>query len=137
MADKKAEAQRIAGRVAELNEQIEVVAEEYNAAQLELETIQADIAAARAKVEQTKVEAEARRLQLQNYAVRAYLDGGSTGSLPIVLGSADGNDAGRRKGYLAAAVGDRQTLIDQLASAEEDSASPWPSSTAPRRRPPR
>src|SRR5687768_16205301 len=69
IADKKAEAARIASRVDELNAQIGIVAEEYNAARIELDTIQANITAAQARVAETEAAMVQRRTQLQNYAV--------------------------------------------------------------------
>ncbi len=120
IGDKKAEAERIASRVAELNQRIEVLAEQYNDASLQLETIKAQVAEAQAKVDQTKAEIAADRKQLQLFAVRAYVDGGSTDALPLILHSNDGTDAGQRRGYLDAAVGDRHQLVDQLAATQED-----------------
>src|SRR5262249_6403327 len=76
--------------------------------------------AAQAKVDQTKAEEAVRLSQLQDYAVQAYVNGGSSDPLPVLLNSDDSNTVGQRTGYLKAAVGDRQQLIDALNASEQD-----------------
>ncbi len=56
--------------------------------------------------------------QLRSYAVQAYVDGDDAPSLEAVLTS-EGNSATERKGYLEAAAGSRQDIIDQLNATRQ------------------
>jgi cell wall-associated NlpC family hydrolase len=119
VSDKRAEAERVASRVAELNREIEVEAEAYNAARIELDRLNAAIADAEAKVAATQAELVTRRAEVQAYAVGAYVRGGEGFDVDAVFNS-DVSDLGRVRSYLSAATGNREQLIDALRSAEED-----------------
>jgi len=123
VGDKRAQAEQIADRIDELNNQIEILAEQYNAANIELDRIQGEVADARAKVDEAKAEQALRLDQLRQFAIQAYVSGGGTDPLPVLLESEDGNAVGQRTGYLKAAVGDREQLIDQLKATQEDLSS--------------
>ena len=56
--------------------------------------------------------------QLRSYAVQAYVEGDDAPSLEAVLTS-EGNSATERKGYLEAAAGNRQDLIDHLSATRQ------------------
>jgi cell wall-associated NlpC family hydrolase len=122
IGDKQAEAAAVASKIEKLSQQIEILAEQYNAAEIELQRVQGEIAKAQAKVDETEAQASAGETQLRSYAVQAYLSGGNNDPLPVLLDSTSGNDVGQRSGYLRAAVGDRQELLDHLAAIEEDLA---------------
>src|SRR6187397_2095132 len=64
IGDKRAEAERIAAQVDDLNQRIEVLAEQFNEAQDELTQVQAEQAAAQAKVDATKAEMAQREKEL-------------------------------------------------------------------------
>lgn len=119
IGDKRAEAERIAAQVDSLNQRIEILAEEFDAAQDELSQVRAEQAAAQAKVDATKAEMAQREEELATYAVQAYVRGGDPGALPVLLRS-DGTDIGQRQGYLSAAAGNRQQLLDNLAATRQD-----------------
>jgi cell wall-associated NlpC family hydrolase len=118
--DARAQAQHIAARVDELNQQIEILAESYNAAQDQLAGVQARIAAAQAEVAAAQAEVDARQADVRDYAVTAYVRGGDTGTLQTVLNSGTGAEAGQRRSYLTAATGDQQSVIDGLRATQEE-----------------
>ncbi|MGH9186209.1 MAG: NlpC/P60 family protein [Acidimicrobiales bacterium] len=121
IGDKRAEAERIASEVERLGTEIEVLAEEYNAATIHLQEIEAAVAAAEQKLATTQAELVARRDEVRAYAIEAYMRGEDTISVPL-LGADDGTDVARITGYLRAAAGNREEVIDRLRATEEDVA---------------
>lgn len=119
ISEKKAEAQRIAAKLDDLGQQVSVLDEQYNQATLRLQEIRAAVAAAKAKVANTTADIQNRKTELARYAIDAYVQGGDTHTLSVLMDS-DGSDYGQRRGYLTAAVGNRQDLIDQLQAAQQD-----------------
>jgi cell wall-associated NlpC family hydrolase len=119
ISEKKAEAQRIAAQLDDLGQQVSILDEQYNQANLRLAEVRAEVAAAKAKVAKTASDIQNRKAELARYAVDAYVHGGDTHTLSVLMNS-DGSDYGQRRGYLTAAVGDRQDLIDQLQVAQQD-----------------
>ncbi|MEY2402986.1 MAG: peptidoglycan DL-endopeptidase CwlO, partial [Acidimicrobiaceae bacterium] len=57
--------------------------------------------------------------ELRSYAIDAYVHGTDANSAAMAV-STDLTDLGQREGYLSAASGNRQQLIDQLRATEED-----------------
>jgi cell wall-associated NlpC family hydrolase len=119
ISDKQAQANAIAAKVDELNHTIERYAEQANGAQIELDQLTQQVADAQAKVDAAKAEQEQHRTELRTYAVDAYVHGTDDHSTQLAIGN-DLTDLGQRQGYLSAAAGNRQQLIDQLRATEED-----------------
>jgi peptidoglycan DL-endopeptidase CwlO len=119
ISDKQAQANAIAAKIDDLNHTIEKYAEQANGAQDELDQLTAQVAAAQAKVDQAKALQEQHRSELRSYAVDAYVHGTDDNSTALIT-SNDLTDLGQRQGYLSAASGNRQQLIDQLRATEED-----------------
>jgi cell wall-associated NlpC family hydrolase len=118
ISDKRAEAQRVAARLEALEQQAEILAEQYNDARLALEDVQHKVAAVKARVAATNAALEKRRADVASYAVNAYVMGDQGGSATDVLASSDGNEVGRREGYTSAAIGNREDLLDRLHTAK-------------------
>ncbi|MEY2458220.1 MAG: peptidoglycan DL-endopeptidase CwlO [Acidimicrobiaceae bacterium] len=119
ISDKQAQANSIAAKVDELNHTIERYAEQANGAQVELDQLNQQVADAQAKVDAAKVEQDQHRGELRSYAIDAYVHGTDDNSAAMAATS-DLTDLGQREGYLSAASGNRQQLIDQLRATEED-----------------
>ncbi|MEY2422394.1 MAG: peptidoglycan DL-endopeptidase CwlO [Acidimicrobiaceae bacterium] len=119
ISDKQAQANAIAAKVEELGHTVERYAEQANAAQIELDQLTEQVAAAQAKVEAAKVEQDQHRGELRSYAIDAYVHGTDDNAAALAA-SSDLTDLGQRQGYLSAASGNRQQLIDQLRATEED-----------------
>jgi len=120
VADKQAEANAIAAKIDELNHAIERSAEAANAAQIELDGLNQQVAGAEAKVATAQAAHDKHEGELRDYAVNAYVHGTDTVAQQQASGATDPNDQGQRQGYLTAASGNRQQLIDQLRATEED-----------------
>jgi cell wall-associated NlpC family hydrolase len=119
VSDKQAQANAIAAKVEDLNHTIERYAEQANGAQVELDQLNQQVADAQAKVDAAKAEQDVHRTELRSYAVDAYVHGTDDNSSALAA-STDLTDLGQRQGYLSAASGNRQQLIDQLRATEED-----------------
>lgn len=119
ISDKQAQATAIAAKVDELNHTIERYAEQANGAQIELDQLDQQVADAQAKVAAAQAQQEAHRGELRSYAIDAYVHGTDDHSNALAS-STDLTDLGQRQGYLSAASGNRQQLIDQLRATEED-----------------
>jgi cell wall-associated NlpC family hydrolase len=119
IADKQAEANAIAAKIDELNHTIERNAEAANAAQIEVNGLNQQVQDAQAKVATAQADHDKHEGELRDYAVNAYVHGTDTVSQQQAAGS-DPNDQGQREGYLTAASGNRQQLIDELRASEED-----------------
>jgi cell wall-associated NlpC family hydrolase len=119
LSDAKAQASAIAAKLTALNGQLEQLDEQYNAASIKLQQADANIAAGEKHLADTQKQLADDAAQLRAYAVSAYMSGDDTPALEAVLTS-EGSSATARKGYLEAAAGNRQDLIDKLAATQHD-----------------
>jgi cell wall-associated NlpC family hydrolase len=119
ITDKQAEANAIASKIDELNHTIEHDAEAANEAQIQLDGLNQQVQDAQAKVAAAQAEHDKHEGELRDYAVNAYVHGTDEVSQQQASGS-DPNDQGQREGYLTAASGNRQQLIDELRATEQD-----------------
>jgi cell wall-associated NlpC family hydrolase len=117
ISDKQAQANAIAAKVDELDHTIEQLAEQANGAQVELDALNQQVADAQAKVAAAQAQQQQHTTELRSYAVDAYVNGSNDSSS---LATEDFTAGGERQGYLSAASGNRQQLIDQLRATEED-----------------
>jgi cell wall-associated NlpC family hydrolase len=120
IADKKKQAEEIAAKLQSLQGQVEQAANDYESAQGKLADLDQQVKAQQAQVDQAKAEQDQAAKALSAYAVNAYMSGGENNSLPAVFDSS-ADEAGQRQGYTAAAMGNRQQLIDNLDAAQQDS----------------
>ncbi len=118
LSDAKARADQIAGQLNQLNTQLAQLDEQYNNAQINLAQANQDIATAQTQLDQTNKKLAADTKQLRSYAVQAYVEGDDAPALEAVLTS-EGNSATERKGFLEAAAGNRQDIIDQLDATRQ------------------
>ncbi len=118
LSDAKARAAQISGQLNQINNQLGQLDEQYNQAKINLAQANANIAAGQRQLAETNQKLAADTAQLRSYAVQAYVDGDDAPSLEAVLTS-EGNSATERKGYLEAAAGNRQDIIDQLNATRQ------------------
>jgi cell wall-associated NlpC family hydrolase len=119
ITDKQAQANAIAAKIDELNHTIEHDAEAANEAQIQLTGLNQQVQDAQAKVAAAQAEHDKHEGELRDYAVNAYVHGTDEVSQQQATGS-DPNDQGQREGYLTAASGNRQQLIDELRATQQD-----------------
>src|SRR5437588_2922769 len=117
VSDKKAEAQQIAGKIYDLDLKIEEYAEAANGAQVQLDQLNAQMAAAQAKVDQAEAEQAKHRAELKSYALEAYVHGEPPKEVDTPF-DPNGLVVDPRNSYLHAAAVNRQQLIDRLHTAE-------------------
>src|SRR5262245_31987841 len=120
VADKQAEANSIAGKIDQLNHTIERNAELANQAQIELDGLNQQVTDAQGKVAAAQAEHDKHEGELRDYAVNAYVHGTDAVSQAQASTGSDPSDQGQRQGYLTAASGNRQQLIDTIRATEED-----------------
>jgi cell wall-associated NlpC family hydrolase len=119
IGDLQAQAAEIQGQISSLRDEVETHAEEYNRARARADADQAELQEATGDLDSTKAEFGARRQQLADYAVQAYVDGGDMPAVDGLLGG-DPDAASRRFSYLRTASGDRRTLLDRLEVTQQD-----------------
>src|SRR5579885_952000 len=119
ISDKKAQAAAIAAKIDALNHTVEQYAERADAAQGDLDSINKQISDSQAKVAAAQAQVDQHQGELRTYAVDAYVRGGEDTEAEAVSGTADLTIQGQRAGYLSAAAGNRQQLIDQLSATQQ------------------
>ncbi len=115
LGDAKAQAAQISAQLNQLDAKLEALDERYNSAKAGLVQADKNIADAQHQLDRTKAELAKDSEQLRGFAVQAYMEGDDTPALEAVLTS-EGDTATERKGYLEAAAGNRQDLIEKLAA---------------------
>src|SRR5687767_970847 len=119
IAEKKAEAERIAAELEEHGRRISVLAEEVNNARIEAERIEAEAAAAAAELARAEQEVTASERRLKEQAVNAYIRGGRLPAVQaIVTGSAD--EVGVRREYVRTVMSQEQDALGALRVAREE-----------------
>jgi cell wall-associated NlpC family hydrolase len=121
IGDKQQQAAEIAAQLRGLERDVEGAANQYEAARADLAQLDQQLKAQQAKVDQAQQDQSRAHDALQAYAVNAYVAGGESEALPVIF-EASADAAGQRQGYTAAAMGDRQQLIDDLQAAENDAS---------------
>jgi peptidoglycan DL-endopeptidase CwlO len=97
-ADTQAELQAARAKYAELNHQIEVLDEQYNAAQIQLTQVESQLADVRDQKAQADAEQATAVSRLTRRAHTAYMDSGS--QLDVLLGAGDFTDFSDRLEFL-------------------------------------
>ncbi|MBM3683266.1 MAG: hypothetical protein FJW83_01810 [Actinobacteria bacterium] len=114
----RAEANRLAAELEEARDRLDVLGEEYLQATADREAALAEQAAAESALEATRAEAELRSAELAEYAITAYIGGGSLADVEGLF-SSRANEAGQRLSYLGNAAGNRRQLLEGLRSSRQ------------------
>jgi cell wall-associated NlpC family hydrolase len=121
IADKKAEAVKIAAQVEAQGEKVSVLAERLNEAKLRADSVQAGVAAAKADLAKTDALVAERRQALKGYVVSNYIKGGKVSSLQMLMGGGE-SAAGAlavRTSYVKVLTGNERAALDELFAARE------------------
>ncbi len=114
--DARSEAEALEAELNATRERLIELAEEYNRATADLEEAKAEVAANRARMDGHRQGLDDTRQVLRNYAVEAYVAGGSLRELDGFFAT-DIDSADRRRSYIDTANGDQQQIIDDLRAA--------------------
>ena len=117
IGDVRARADEVSAQISELEARIVADTHAMEQARYEATQIEVRIEAAEGKLVEARRSEEASREQLSRFALQAYVSGGSDQGFVAVLGT-DGDKVESRNGYVAAAVGDRQQLVDALQATQ-------------------
>ena len=122
ISDLQSRADQISAQISELEAQIQADTAAVEEANYEAELIQEKIDKAETQLAAAKRNEATSRSQLADYALNAYVNGGS-GSVDLaVLLDTDGDELGPRQGYQSTTVGNRQELVDQLQASQRITA---------------
>ena len=125
LADKRAEAAKIAARLSELDGAMMEVNARFEAANYRLHQAEAAVAEARRMATITRAEMDKRAAELKGYAVKAY-KGGAEGPGADTLLTTDASSGVISQTYMSSLSGNRQDYVDALDAArdkaEEDAA---------------
>jgi len=118
LANKRAEAAAVAGRLGELDGVLREADMRFEEANYQLFLAQEAVAAAQRLSEQTQAEVRQRQAELKGYAIKAYM-GGSEGEAPDALLSEDATTGAITQSYLQSLTGNRQDRVDALNAARQ------------------
>ena len=117
ISSEKAQAAAIASRIDQLNNQVNVLAEQYNQASLKLSGIQIQIASTQKSITAQQKKVDQLKAKLANEAITAYTQAGTaSGLMSILQGSS--TDASVRQVILNTVSFSQQDLISAFQSAK-------------------
>jgi cell wall-associated NlpC family hydrolase len=118
IADKKAEAARLAAQINAQGDKLSVLDEQMNRATLKAQSIEADAARAQADLVRTQQRAAEAVGALRVQAVAAYLHGGNAATKPVL--STGVGDTGIQKQYISALASKQRDVLDSVRQARQD-----------------
>lgn len=119
IGDLRSRANEVSQQISDLENQIATETHAMEQARYEGTLIDERIEVAEAKLAEARNSEAAGRKELSRYALQAYVSGGSDTNFAAVVGT-EGDKIGRRNGYVSAAVGDRQQLVDSLEALQKN-----------------
>ncbi|MEN3316298.1 MAG: peptidoglycan DL-endopeptidase CwlO [Acidimicrobiaceae bacterium] len=119
IADKKAEAARIAKDLDAQGNQVSMAAETFNRAQLKVAQVQGSLAKVQSDLAQADGRMQAAKSLLAQVAIQSYVTGGST-SFFAHLAHSDQGDLVLRTQYLRFTASDQRDVMGQVRAARED-----------------
>ena len=118
IAEKRAEAERIAEELDAQGERISILAEQVNNARIEAERVEAEAAAAAAELARAEREVAASEARLKLQAVNAYVRGGRLPAVQVIItGSSD--EIGVRREYIRTVMSQEQDALSAFRVARE------------------
>lgn len=118
IANKQAEAARIARQLDAQGEQVSILAERVNTARLRADRLAAQAEGAKAELAKTDALVRAAKGRLKSQAVNAYVRGGQLTGMQELIGGQP-NDIGRRQTYVKTVTGQETSALDGLRNARE------------------
>lgn len=119
IADKKAQAAKLAQELDSDGSKVSLAAERYNQAQLKLQDVRASLDKAKGELARADSRMRAAKGLMAQAAVQAYITGGSA-NLFSHLAHSDNNDLVVRQQYLRFTAADQSDVIGQVKAARED-----------------
>ena len=117
ISSEKAQAAAIASRIDQLNNQVNVLAEQYNQASLKLSGIQTQIASTQKSITAQQKKVDQLKAKLANEAITAYTQAGTASDLMSIL-QGSSTDASVRQVILNTVSFSQQDLISAFQSAK-------------------
>ncbi len=119
IADKKAEAARIAADLDAQGNKVSLAAEQFNQAQLKVAAVQSSLAKVKGDLARADERMQSAKSVLAQVAVQSYVSGGST-SFFAHLASSNQDDLVLRTQYLRFTAADQRDALGQVKAARED-----------------
>lgn len=121
IADKKAEAEKVARELEAQGERVSILAEQLNQAQLKADEVGEQVKVAEGELAAADREVATVRGRLRDRAVASYIGGRNSGELPIeqLIDSGSANDLVVRQAYASAVAGRERASVDMLDAAQE------------------
>ena len=119
LADKQAEAARLAAQIDAQGARLSALDEQYNRAVLKVQETASALKAAERDIASANDRFTKARVRLARHAVTAYVHGGAT-SFVEQLARSDGTDLTLRNQYMQTAAADERDAIDSLKASRED-----------------
>jgi len=119
LADKRAEAERLAQQLDEQGERISLLAEQVNNARIKADEVEAAAAAVAAELARVEREVADAMTRLRTQAVNAYVRGGRLPAVQLLM-SGKADDLALRNTYVQTVVGQEQAALDELHAAQEE-----------------
>lgn len=120
ISDKRAQAEQVAAELDRLEQRLSELDEQFNAAQLRLAAIEADITNAEARAAEASTELASTEEQLRRFAIESYISSGDADTLDALVGG-DMESLGTRQAYASVATGSRTDLLEDLSLQRERS----------------
>jgi peptidoglycan DL-endopeptidase CwlO len=120
IADKKAEAAKLAKRIEDLRVWAEQLTEQYNKAKFDLAQLEVELAYSQAQVTAKDEESSALASRATQAAIQAYLYGGAASGPMQVIEQVNGSDNAPREAYLSTMLGDLSDITDQVKAVRQD-----------------
>lgn len=114
IADKRAEAERIARQLEQQSRQVSILAEDYDAARVKIEALEIDLQSAAAKVAKTDAEATVVQRRLKEQSVEAYMRGGAMPALAMLAETSMEDDIAVRSQYVRTVTSGAADALDEL-----------------------
>ena len=122
IADKKAEAAKLAKRIDELRVWAEQLTEQYNQARYDLSQLDLEVADTKAQIAAKDNESAGLTSRATQAAVEAYVYGNAADGPVTVIEQLNGADTAPREAYLSTFIGDLSDITDQVDAVRQDAA---------------
>ena len=114
ISDNKAEAERIARQLEQQSRQVSILAEDYDAARVRIESLEVELQAAAAVVAKTDAQAQAVKRRLKEQSVEAYMRGGSMPAFAMLAETSMEDDIAVRTHYVRTVTSGAADVLDEL-----------------------
>ncbi len=114
----RSQAAQIAAKISTLDNQVAFYSEQYDQANLQLQTVNGQIQAEKQKIDSTRTQIKDLKTKLANEAINLYTQGGNISAITAVL-SGTSTDIAVRDVYASAVANSQQALISNFQAATQ------------------